>query len=71
MEAKEKAKELVEKYQFNGDMVDDIRMSEEFALECALICISEIIKERKVLNNDFDRERISKLEEVIREINKL
>tara|TARA_B110000881_G_C18216684_1_gene336951 strand:- start:220 stop:438 length:219 start_codon:yes stop_codon:yes gene_type:complete len=44
MTAKEKAKELVEKYQFNGDMIDDIRMSEECAIESALICVDEIVK---------------------------
>jgi hypothetical protein len=43
MTAKDKAKELVEKYQFNGDMIDDIRMSEDYAVECALICVDEII----------------------------
>jgi len=44
MTAKDKAKELVEKYQFNGDMIDDIRMSEDYAVECALICVDEIVK---------------------------
>ena len=44
MTAKDKAKELVEKYQFNGDMIDDIRMSEDYAVECALICVDEILK---------------------------
>ena len=43
MTAKDKAKELVEKYQFNGDMIDDIRMSEDYAVECALICVDEIL----------------------------
>jgi hypothetical protein len=42
--AKDKAKELVEKYLFNGDMIDDIRMSEESAIESALICVDEILE---------------------------
>ena len=44
MKSEEKAKELVEKYQFNGDMIDDVRMSEESAVECALICVEEILE---------------------------
>ena len=44
MTAKDKAKELVEKYQFNGDMIDDIRMSEDYAVECALSCVDEIVQ---------------------------
>tara|TARA_R110002126_G_scaffold133549_1_gene277619 strand:+ start:505 stop:723 length:219 start_codon:yes stop_codon:yes gene_type:complete len=44
-QAKDKAKELVEIYQFNGDMIDDIRMSEESAIECALICVDEMLQE--------------------------
>ena len=43
MKAKEKAKELVEKYEYNGVMIDDIRMSEEEAKQCALICVDEIL----------------------------
>ena len=44
MKSEEKAKELVEKYQFNGDMIDDVRMSEESAVECALICVDEVLE---------------------------
>ena len=43
MKAKEKAKELVEKFEYNGVMIDDIRMSEEDAKQCALICVDEIL----------------------------
>ena len=32
-----------EKYQFNGDMIDDVRMSEECAIESALICVNRIL----------------------------
>ena len=75
MTAKEKAKELVEKYQFNGDMIDDIRMSEESAIECALICVNEIINTG--INQDYikqDGYMLSLVEfyiEVKQEINKL
>ena len=71
MTAKEKAKELVEKYQFNGDMIDDIRMSEESAIESALICVDEILKSHyKVLVGVLPSiERHYK--EVKEEINKL
>tara|TARA_R110000787_G_scaffold129272_2_gene241125 strand:+ start:912 stop:1115 length:204 start_codon:yes stop_codon:yes gene_type:complete len=44
-QAKDKADELVEKYQFNGYLIDDIRMSEESAIECALICVDEMLQE--------------------------
>ncbi len=44
MTAKEKAKELVEKFEYNGVFIDDIRMNEEDAKQCALICIDEILE---------------------------
>ena len=75
MTAKEKAKELVEKYQFNGDMIDDVRMSEDDAIECALICVDEIINTG--INQDYikqDGYMLSLVEfytEVKQEINKL
>ncbi len=67
MTAKDKAKELVEKYQFNGDMIDDIRMSEDYAVECALICVDEMLRE---IPKRFDSEEIY-WEEVKKEIEKL
>ena len=77
-QAKDKAKELVEKYQFNGDMIDDIRMSEESAIECALICVD---REKQTIidfqNNDdighywFLDDKLKELEEVNQEILKL
>ena len=73
MTAKEKAKELVEKYQFNGDMIDDIRMSEESAIECALICVDEMLKPIFIGGKRYDRvlQEILFLQEVKEEINKL
>ena len=71
MTAKEKAKELVEKYQFNGDMIDDIRMSEECAIECALICVDEILESHyKVLVGVMPKV-YDYWQEVKEEINKL
>tara|TARA_R110001606_G_scaffold321263_1_gene468213 strand:- start:129 stop:356 length:228 start_codon:yes stop_codon:yes gene_type:complete len=75
MTAKEKAKELVEKYQFNGDMIDDVRMSEDDAIECALICVDEIINTG--INQDYIKQDgymlslVEFYEEVKEEINKL
>ena len=44
MTAKEKAKELVEKFEYNGVFIDDIRMSEEDAKKCAEICVDKILE---------------------------
>ena len=76
-QAKDKAEELVEKHQFNGDMIDDIRMSEESAIECALICVDE---KQETIDKMFNgyytmpkewRKEYDELEEVKQEINKL
>ena len=45
MNTKKKAEELVEKYEYSGELVSDIRMSEEDAKECALICVEQMIEE--------------------------
>jgi len=45
MTPKEKAEELVERYEYIGEYVSDIRMSEEDAKECALICVEQMIEE--------------------------
>ena len=44
MTAKEKAKELVERFQYKGIYITDVRMSEECAIESALICVDEILE---------------------------
>ena len=51
MAPKEKAKELVEKFEYNGVMIDDIRMNEEDAKQCALICVDEILKSYNALEH--------------------
>ena len=72
MKAKEKAKELVEKYQFNGDMIDDIRMSEESAIESALICIDKMIETLLPYGGIlYVKEEVEELEKVKQEVNKL
>ena len=43
MTAKEKAKELVDVFQYKGIYITDVRMSEECAIESALICVDEFI----------------------------
>ena len=72
MTAKEKAKELVEKYQFNGDMIDDIRMSEESAIESALICVDVILNDVGAKDWELDTgTNTNYWQEVKQEINKL
>ena len=77
MKAKEEANYLVQKFSKLEKGLDE---KEWFKIDvyfngnnkqCALICVNEKIKEREILNNDFDRERIFQLKEVIKEINKL
>jgi hypothetical protein len=69
--AKDKAKELVEKYLFNGDMIDDIRMSEESAIESALICVDEILESLWNVGHSSSNDEIKYWQEVEQEINKL
>jgi|TARA_R110001599_G_scaffold314846_1_gene523297 hypothetical protein len=69
--AKDKAKELVEKYLFNGDMIDDIRMSEESAIESALICVDEILESLWNVGHSSSNDEIKYWQEVKQEINKL
>ena len=71
MTAKDKAKELVEKYLFNGDMIDDIRMSEESAIESALICVDEILESLWNVGHSSSNDEIKYWQEVKQEINKL
>ena len=71
MTPKEKAKELVEKYQFNGDMIDDVRMSEESAIESALICVDEILESLWNVGHSSSNNEIKYWQEVKQEINKL
>tara|TARA_B110000908_G_C9797011_1_gene246915 strand:- start:65 stop:289 length:225 start_codon:yes stop_codon:yes gene_type:complete len=74
MTPKEKAKNI---YNQMLEWADDAHIYKERNIICitskqsALICIDEMIKERQILNNDFDRDRIIELKEVKQEINKL
>ena len=43
MTAKEKAIELVDVFQYKGIYITDVRMSEECAIESALICVDRIL----------------------------
>jgi|TARA_R110000744_G_scaffold71300_3_gene143565 hypothetical protein len=76
MTAKEKAEELVEKFEYNGVMIDDVRMNEEDAKQCALICVDEIIKatQRETINDSgtgIDVIPMKYWQEVKQEVNKL
>ena len=43
MTPEKRAEELVIEYQYNGIFITDIRMDEEEAIECALICVDKLI----------------------------
>ena len=69
MTSEKKAKELVIEYQYNGRPY--IRMDKEEAVECALICVDELLK---VLwhNHEKNSEKMYRYYlEVKQEINKL
>tara|TARA_B110000902_G_scaffold116345_1_gene136474 strand:+ start:42 stop:257 length:216 start_codon:yes stop_codon:yes gene_type:complete len=71
MTPKEKAKELVEKFQWKGDVA---RMSLDNSKQSALICVDEKIKFAYSIEWEKKEEAISKLKilkEVKQEINKL
>jgi|TARA_B110000908_G_scaffold97133_1_gene114731 hypothetical protein len=55
----------------NDNFCECIEMSYYQAKQCALIHVNGVIKERQILNNDFDRERIKELLEIKQEINKI
>tara|TARA_B110000208_G_scaffold3194_1_gene4238 strand:- start:12345 stop:12578 length:234 start_codon:yes stop_codon:yes gene_type:complete len=72
---KEKAKELLKRFEsvskpfIKGSEVQ-VHIHPKHAKQSALICLDKMIKERQILNNDFDRERIKELLEIKQEINK-
>ena len=71
MTPKEKAKELVDMFQYDiTEPQDYIRMSEDDAIESALICVNEMIK-NIIWSSDFNGSKRKELEEVKQEINKL
>ena len=64
MKAKEKAKELVDRFRI-GD-----RNMKSKAKQCALICVDEMIK-NIIWSSDFNGSKRKELEEVKQEIEKL
>ena len=67
MTAKEKAKELVDVFQYKGIYITDVRMSEECAIESALICVDRILDAVTTIAD----KRFDFYTEVKQEINKL
>ena len=67
MTAKDKAKELVDKYMNSNNMIFLI----EGAKECALIAVDEILLIKKEIWDDFHSEYFDFFIEVKREIEKL
>ena len=77
MTPEKKAEELVIEYQYNGIFITDIRMDEEEAIECALICVDKLIyclpsvKGRRPSRQTLDKYTSEYWKEVKLEINKL
>jgi len=46
--AKQKAKELIEKFKYSGGQMKVWPLTAEEAKQCALICVEEIIKEGRI-----------------------
>ena len=67
MTAKEKAIELVDVFQYKGIYITDVRMSEECAIESALICVDRILDAVTTIAD----KRFDFYTEVKQEINKL
>ena len=67
MKAKDKAKELVDVFQYKGIYITDVRMSEECAIESALICVDRILDAVTTIAD----KRFDFYTEVKQEINKL
>ena len=67
MKAKEKAKELVDMFQYDiTEPQDYIRMSEDDAIESALICVDEMLKQPQTSDK-----QLNFLIEVKQEVSKL
>ena len=70
MKAKEKAKELVDRF-LSIEGADDCGNSYSYvAKQCALICVDEMIK-NIIWSSDFNGSKRKELEEVKQEIEKL
>ena len=70
MTPKEKAKELVERYEYIGEYVSDIWMGKYIIKQCALICVDEMYKSIEHFYGQ-DKEVSGYIEEVKQEINKI
>ena len=76
MEAKEKAKELVDKYEYHSKPMEygmNFSGDIDHAKQCALICVDEILKENERINQGgyFPTPLTEYWQEVKQEINKL
>jgi hypothetical protein len=70
MTAKEKAKELVDRFYFNGIEEIEYSMQYEDGIQCALICVDEIleVESNSIYSNCLE---VGYWEEVKQEIEKL
>ena len=75
MKEKEKAKELVDRFYFNGIKDKEYSMQYEDGVQCALICVDEMIRAIKQIQFNYDifleDTEISYWWKVRQEINKL
>jgi uncharacterized protein (UPF0128 family) len=79
MKAKDKAKELVEKFEkvkvtFQASAfspVEEYPLNENEAKQCALICVDECLKIEKSKDMDFSKRNLEYWKEVKEEINNL
>jgi hypothetical protein len=73
MTAKEKAKELVDRFYFNGIEEIEYSMQYEDGIQCALICVDEILKNipKEVMSYNPFMMNTDYWQEVKQEINKL
>ena len=71
MKAKDKAKELVEKFNDHIEMVSDYRHELELAKKRALKCVDEMLDIYDNEGYDGEDSKMAYLEEVKQEINKL
>jgi hypothetical protein len=54
MKAKDKAKELIDRFYFNGIKDEEYSMQYEDGVQCALICVDEMIREIKQIQFNHD-----------------
>ena len=72
MVAKEKAKELVEKYlKKRVERIDILEKLSELAKQSALICVDEVLESLWNTGHSFSNDEINYWQEVKQEINKI